>query len=149
MSFNRRIVVLICVLIAVIANCVFPYREYAQVKQTNVSIDSTILGTDKVTYSAAGWPWSYYHHFDCMGSPPWVAWNTLCLFGDIFFWTMILAFAWWYAGTRRGNTHGSKTNDHWRWSLIDLLVVILLVASLFGYASRIRSGYAESERLIN
>ena len=148
MSFNRRIVVLICVLIAVIANCVFPYREYAQVKQTNVAVDTAILGTDQVSYSAAGWPWTYYHHFDCIGSPPWFVWNIVCLFGDILFWGIILAFAWWYGGTRRGITDGSKTKIHWRWSLIDLLVVMLLVAGLFGYAGRIRSGYIESERLI-
>ncbi len=148
MTFYRRCAVLLFLLIAVFANWIYPYREFAQVRQTNVAVDSVVLGTDKVDYSLGGWPWPYYHHFHCDGSSSWFAWNTFCLVGDILFWAMLLIFVWWYAGTRRGNTQGSKTNIRWRWSLIDLLVAMFLFAGLFGYVGRVRSEYAESERLI-
>ncbi len=148
MAFYRRRAVLLFLLIAALANWVYPYREYAQIKQTNVAIDSAILGTDKVYFSVGGWPWPYYHHFNCDGSSPWFEWNTFFLFGDILLWAMILFFVWWYAGTQRGNAQGSKTNVRWRWSLIDLLVAMSLFAGILGYVSRVRSENAESVRLI-
>ncbi len=148
MLADRRIFAAVFVFTFTFANWVHPYREFALGKSTNNTIDSSIQGTDDVSYRAAGFPWTFYQRFDCENSPTWFAWDSLPFIGNVVFWAIIFLFACWYSGTFRGESQEPKPGIRWRWSLTDLLMVTTLVASVFSYVVRNQSRYSESQRLI-
>ncbi len=145
----RGTVVVAILLICACANGICRYQEYSKGKQTHDPIDAAIQGLDDVTYSAAGWPWAFYEHIDRSASLAWHQWNLLSLSCNIAVWGLIFAIAWWHSGARLRNSNEAKTTGRWRCSLADLFVAMLLFASAFGYFTRNRGLYADSQKLIS
>ena len=135
---------------------VYSYEEHWQGDRRHCFVDNEIIGTDPVTFSAAGWPWCFYQHFQCVGSESWFAWDSWRLLGNIVFWSAIAIFAVVLrkqkakSRAKRESLGPDAANNLAirQWSLADLLVLFALVASGLGFFARVKARYAESQTLV-
>lgn len=148
MANHRRIVVIAIGLACFFANCIYPHQEHPEFNRTINLVDGVIQGIEDVAYFAAGWPWSYYEHLDRGTLPSLNRWNLTALIGNIVFWALVFAIAWWNSVSHQRDSKGAKTGKRWRLSLANLFVMMLVVAGAFSYFAINRGLYADSQKLV-
>ena len=149
MANQRRVVALAILLQCVLMNLHYSYQLTSIAPQSSASIESMVQGMDEVSYSAAGWPWSYYEQLERGPTQFWAQWNLLKLACNLAIWGLFFTTALWIWQTRCNRNSDRKGAYYWRWSLAEIMVVTVMIAGLCGSIARNRGEYTESQRLKN
>ncbi len=145
--------VLLIVIAACTFNWVYPYVDVLGSKSWASFVDSEIPDSN-ISYSAAGWPWTYYAKMEYEDAPAITIWDFKKLGFDLLAWgvLLVLGCSYCYNNSKKIKYYFDKTHNFRKkgWSsisLFDFFLVVTFIGCGLGYWQWIRMESQRSESL--
>lgn len=148
MAYYRGITILL-LLSMFFTNWIYPYQERSSGRSASSSVEPSTQGLEPVSYSAAGYPWTFYERIDRGNAPSWYRLDLISIAGNLAIWGCFFGVVWWRSALYLSGADSSQPRKQFRFrcKVSDLFLAMLLVSLALGCIVRNRNEYQESQVL--